>query len=182
MSQKLPPPAYQTYAANILANFSFRQATLAQRGLANTIELECWVNGKIPFDVEKLAKVLGYAPSEIKSALSEAIRIGEFVVHDGFISSPKLDNYRVHLAERREKQVSGGGKGAAITNRRDIKLSSGYERKVSGESQVDSQVDSQVLSIAKSSTEKQNQTQSTDKWVSGYERAEREEGNDFRFL
>lgn len=175
MSQKLPPPAYQTYAANILANFSFRQATLAQRGLANTIELECWVNGKIPFDVEKLAKVLGYAPSEIKSALSEAIRIGEFVVHDGFISSQRLDNYKVHLADRREKQVSGGKKGAAITNRRDIKLSSVYERKVSGESQVESQ----VLSIAKSSTEKQNQTQSIDKWVSDYERAERKEGNDF---
>ena len=176
MSQKLPPPAYQTYAANILANFSFRQATLAQRGLANTIELECWVNGKIPFDVEKLAKVLGYAPSEIKSALSEAIRIGEFVVNDGFISSPRLDNYKVHLAERREKQVSGGKKGAAITNRRDIKLSSGYERKVSGESQVDSQ----VLSIAKSSTEK-NQTQSIDKFVHAYERAERKEDNYFRF-
>lgn len=175
MSQKLPPPAYQTYAANILANFSFRQATLAQRGLANTIELECWVNGKIPFDVEKLAKVLGYAPSEIKSALSEAIRIGEFVVHDGFISSQRLDNYKVHLADRREKQVSGGKKGAAITNRRDIKLSSVYERKVSGESQVESQ----VLSIAKSSTEKQNQTQSIDKWVSDYKRAERKEGNDF---
>ena len=175
MSQKLPPPAYQTYAANILANFSFRQATLAQRGLANTIELECWVNGKIPFDVEKLAKVLGYAPSEIKSALSEAIRIGEFVVHDGFISSQRLDNYKVHLADRREKQVSRGKKGAAITNRRDIKLSSVYERKVSGESQVESQ----VLSIAKSSTEKQNQTQSIDKWVSDYERAERKEGNDF---
>ena len=175
MSQKLPPPAYQTYAANILANLSFRQATLVQRGLAYTIELECWVNGKIPFDVEKLAKVLGYAPSEIKSALSEAIRIGEFVVHDGFISSQRLDNYKVHLADRREKQVSGGKKGAAITNRRDIKLSSVYERKVSGESQVESQ----VLSIAKSSTEKQNQTQSIDKWVSDYKRAERKEGNDF---
>ena len=176
MSQKLPPPAYQTYAANILANLSFRQATLVQRGLAYTIELECWVNGKIPSDVEKLGKVLGCAPNEIKSALSEAIRIGEFVVNDGFISSPRLDNYKVHLAERREKQVSGGKKGAAITNRRDIKLSSGYERKVSGESQVDSQ----VLSIAKSSTEK-NQTQSIDKFVHAYERAEREEDNDFRF-
>ena len=176
MSQKLPPPAYQTYAANILANLSFRQATLAQRGLAYTIELECWINGKIPSDVEKLGKVLGCAPNEIKSALSEAIRIGEFVVNDGFISSPRLDNYKVHLAERREKQVSGGKKGAAITNRRDIKLSSGYERKVSGESQVDSQ----VLSIAKSSTEK-NQTQSIDKFVHAYERAERKEDNYFRF-
>ena len=176
MSQKLPPPAYQTYAANILANLSFRQATLAQRGLAYTIELECWINGKIPSDVGKLGKVLGCAPNEIKSALSEAIRIGEFVVNDGFISSPRLDNYKVHLAERREKQVSGGKKGAAITNRRDIKLSSGYERKVSGESQVDSQ----VLSIAKSSTEK-NQTQSIDKFVHAYERAERKEDNYFRF-
>lgn len=59
MTQNRDAPAYQEYAAALLARLPFRTMTLQDRGLLYTMRLECWVNVRLPNDHNSLAKVLG---------------------------------------------------------------------------------------------------------------------------
>jgi hypothetical protein len=114
MSQNRDAPAYQEYAATILAQLPFRTMTLQDRGLLYTMKLECWVNVRLPHDHNDLAKVLGLPVAEV--AVSLAAVMPFFEVVDGFIISPELENYRAHLVDRKNKQSQGGIRGSAITN------------------------------------------------------------------
>lgn len=178
MAQNLPAPCYQVYAANVLASLPFRQADLAVRGLVYTMQLECWVNHRLPGNPVALSKVLGFDVGEVAAALPAAM--ASFCIDGDSIICPQLEDYRSHLNEIREKQKTGGKKGAEITNRKkgrttkpaDIELAN-----VSGNPQVEAQVSSK----AKSSTAKQSQTQPSERvvipiddgWISEYEKASR---------
>ena len=50
MAQNRTPPAYQEYAASVIANGDYRVLSLAERGLLYTLKLECWVNHRVPKD------------------------------------------------------------------------------------------------------------------------------------
>jgi len=65
MSQNRDAPAYQEYAAAILARLAFRTMTLQDRGLLFTMRLECWVNVRLPSEHNNLAKVLGLPTAEV---------------------------------------------------------------------------------------------------------------------
>ena len=114
MSQNRDAPAYQEYAATILAQLPFRTMTLQDRGLLYTMKLECWVNVRLPNNHDDLAKVLGLPGAEVVGSLAAVMPFFEVV--DGFIISPELENYRVHLADRKSKQSQGGKRGSSITN------------------------------------------------------------------
>jgi hypothetical protein len=115
MSQNRTAPAYQEYAATILAQLPFRTMTLQDRGLLYTMRLECWVNVRLPNNHIDLAKVLGLPVAEVASSFVAVMPFFEVV--DGFVISPELENYRAHLADRKRKQSQGGKLGSAITNR-----------------------------------------------------------------
>lgn len=114
MSQNRNAPAYQEYAATILAQLPFRTMTLQDRGLFYTMRLECWVNVRLPNNQDDLAKVLGLPIAEVTTSIAAVMPF--FKVVDGFIFSPELEDYRTHLAERKLKQSQGGKRGSAITN------------------------------------------------------------------
>lgn len=114
MAQKRPPPAYQEYAASMLASVDFRTMTLAERGLLYTLRLECWENGSVPRDPEILAKILGYSTDQISTCLLRIMNY--FAVENGLIICPELEDYRNHLVEIRQKQSRGGKRGANTTN------------------------------------------------------------------
>jgi hypothetical protein len=116
MSQNRDAPAYQEYAASIMARLPFRTMTLQDRGLLFTMRLECWVNVRLPNNPSDLAKVLGLPPAEVTNSLVAVMPFFEVV--DGFVICPELEDYRAHLAERKRKQSQGGKLGSAITNRR----------------------------------------------------------------
>lgn len=119
------PPAFQEFASDMLANINFRSMSLAERGMLYTIRLELWVNGSLPDNTERLARVLGLTSSEVAATLP-ALR--PFIeTRDGKIVSPELESYREHLAERRRRQSEGGKKAADVTNtkRKDRKPASG---------------------------------------------------------
>ena len=166
MAQNLPAPCFQVYAANALASRPFRQANLAVRGLIHTMELECWVNHRLPHDPADLAKFLGIDANEITAALPAAMAF--FSIDSEGIFSPRLEDYRLHLDEIRAKQKAGGKKGADITNGKkgrstkpaDIELGDG-----TANPQVYPQVEARVSSKAKSSTSKQSQTQPLEKGI-----------------
>ena len=56
-SQNRPPPAFQEYASDTLANIEFRLLSLPERGLRATMRLECWVNVYVPANPQELAKI-----------------------------------------------------------------------------------------------------------------------------
>ena len=110
MAQNREPPAYQEYAANMLAKFEYRQMSLAERGLMDTLRRECWVNRGLPEAPATLAKILGCDQKEIEAALPAVMPF--FSVERGLIVCPELDHYRNHLAEARERQAAGGRRSA----------------------------------------------------------------------
>lgn len=112
--QNRPPPAFQEFAASMMARTDYRLLNLAQRGLLYALRLECWVNHRMPADPAKLARVLGLDAAEVAAALPSLEAF--FDVADGDLTCPELDDYRAHLDERRARQSEGGKRGAARTN------------------------------------------------------------------
>lgn len=110
MTQNRQPPAYQEYAATMLANMTYRLMSLAERGLMDTIRRECWVNGGLPANPGPLAKVLHCDQAEVEAALPAVMSF--FAVECGLIVCPELEHYRNHLAEARERQAAGGRRSA----------------------------------------------------------------------
>lgn len=169
MAQQRDAPAYQEYAASMMARTVYRVMSLEGRGLLYTLRLECWVNGSVPADPRTLARVLGYPQEQIEAALPEVLPLMR--VAGDAIHCPELDDYRDHLEERRQRQSEGGRVGAAKTNgTRAVGRSAGptgKPRLARG-------------SLAKPSSEQPSQEQPSmeggavsDQWVSAYERASR---------
>lgn len=157
MAQNRDAPAYQEYAAAMLAQLPFRSSSLAERGLLYTMRLECWVNGMLPADPKSLARVLGYPVEEVAGLLGGVMVF--FHAENGFIVCPELDDYRAHLEERKRRQSEGGKTGAALTNKRRKRSGGrkdkGLEGKPSSKPTSEPQVPrrGQVESLVQSSTE-----------------------------
>lgn len=169
MTQNRKPPAYQEYAASILSNRTFRQMSLASRGLVWSMRLECWENHSVPASPYQLARTLGYQHDEINDALSAEAK-SFFQEKDGLFTSVELENYRAHLEARKDAQSEGGKRGAAITN----------ANKKTGNMRPPRQDTSE--SLVKSKTKKQNLDVIEDddipiSWISDYEDAESSEIN-----
>lgn len=168
MTQNREAPAFQEYAASMMARTEYRVLSLAARGLLYTMRLECWVNGGLPASPPVLARVLGFDAQQVEAALAE-IRCF-FAVDNGMLRCPELDDYRAHLDERRQRQVEGGRAGAAKTNRDRNRPASG--KPPSGPRVARG-------SLVKQSPIQSNTTQAlegtgTDKeWLNDYERASR---------
>ena len=109
--QNRDAPAYQEYAASMMAKIDYRTMTLEARGLLYTMRLECWVNDRLPANPHSLGKVLGFSEEEITRALPAVLPF--FVEQDGFYSSPELDSYKLHLVESKKKMSDGGKKSAS---------------------------------------------------------------------
>lgn len=181
MTQNRDAPAYQEYAAAILAQIPFRTMALQDRGLLFTMRLECWVNGRLPSISSELAKVLGLPSQEVYKSLPVVMAYFEIV--DGFIICPELENYRTHLAERKLKQSKGGKLGSAITNSKNKRTAQVTDDKSSNSSTKSSSNSrlprrGAVESSVQSRTEKPSQNHSperevlTDPFVIEYENAE----------
>lgn len=100
------------YAADTMASIDYRIMSLAGRGMLYSLRLECWRNGRVPSDVEKLAKILGFKKAEVESALNECM---SFMQVDGdWIICPELERYRAHLDSIRKAQSEGGALGLKI--------------------------------------------------------------------
>ena len=111
-------PAYQEYAADLLANTHYRLMTLEEKGLFHLLRNECWVNDRIPANIDELSTYLGIDMAKIASALTPRI-MAFFNLKDGFLTSPELNDYRTYLAERSNKLSSAGAKGGKITQQKN---------------------------------------------------------------
>ena len=80
MAQHRDAPAFQEYAASMMARRDYRLLSLEARGLLYTVRLECWVNFSLPSAPDQLAKVLGFEVQQVERALPE---LRPFIVIDG---------------------------------------------------------------------------------------------------
>lgn len=175
MAQNREPPAFQEYAANMMAQLAFRKMSLQDRGLLYTMRLECWVNQRLPKNPHDLAKVLGIPAPEVITSLPIVMYF--FMITGEYIICPELENYRIHLAEIREKQSKGGKNGSKKTNeKRKNEKKSEDSSNPTGELDRTRQVHDE--SLDQSTPEKQSQEQSTgdgdgpELFVSDYEAGE----------
>lgn len=114
-SQGRDAPAYQEFAASMMARMSFRQMSLAERGLLYTLRNECWVNRRLPSDPSKLARVLGYTEDEVRASLPSVMEF--FEVQGEELVCPELEKYRHYQDTRRLRMSEGGKKSAEQRNR-----------------------------------------------------------------
>ncbi|RYY90117.1 MAG: DUF1376 domain-containing protein [Chitinophagaceae bacterium] len=114
MAQQRDAPAFQEYAANMMARTEYRLMSLAERGMLYTMRMECWVNRRLPADPQKLSRVLGLDLDDVARVLPSVMSF--FAEVDGQIHCPELDAYRAHIDAIREKQSKGGRQGAVKTN------------------------------------------------------------------
>lgn len=192
MSQNRDAPAYQEYAASIMAQLPFRTMTLQDRGLLYTMRLECWVNMHLPRSHNDLAKVLGLPIGEVVGSLAAVMPF--FKVVEGFIISPELENYRAHLEDRKNKQSHGGKRGSSITNGRRSRPAKGMDNGVSStpSSTLRPPRRGRIESLVQLNTEKQSQAQPLEKeiatvansdgnaeWLAEYEGAKSCTANDY---
>lgn len=179
MAQNKKPPAFQEYAANMMALAPYRMLNLAERGLLYTMRLECWVNQALPQKPEVLGKFLGFDADEVQSALPAIMPF--FAIKDGQIVSPDLEDYREKLQEIREKQAKGGKRGADKTNgkRKQNPDSPFLTTSATPASNPQVTCGSTRESLVQSSSVQSSKTQSSgardvsaqDAWVTAYEKA-----------
>ena len=110
MTKLRPPPAYQEYASDTLTNKQFRLLSLPERGLRDTMRMECWANGTIPCSAKELALFLNLNPADVQRNLTTGV-LSYFEEHDGNLSCPELEEQRERLMAQRAAQTSGGKKG-----------------------------------------------------------------------
>ena len=111
-TSKRDAPAYQEYAANMLARAEYRMASLAERGLLHTLRHECWVNGRVPADQSKLARYLGLAVEDVATCLPGVMWMFEALPCGQWVICPELEAYRSEQADRRQRMSEGGKAGA----------------------------------------------------------------------
>lgn len=182
MAQNREPPAFQEYAAAMMAKTDYRLLSLAGRGLLYTMRLECWVNRRLPPDAPKLARVLGFEVAEV-AALTPEVQPFFDIDAEGLFC-PELENYRASLDERRARQAEGGRQGAAKTNGQRSKDNSSNEhiaaatgkpqagRLGSCESLIQSSPDQSKTAKPKA-IQALKEEPISDEWMSDYERASR---------
>lgn len=106
-----PVPYYPLFAANLIASKPFRLMTLEERGLWITIQMECWVNGAVPSNLDELAKYLGIPSDEVHRCFTKT-QMSFLIKEDESFKSPELEEQRKEFLEQREKQRIGGIDGA----------------------------------------------------------------------
>lgn len=159
-------PAFMFYASDAIADKHYRMMSLAERGLYISMLCECWVNRIVPANPEAMAKWLGYPVDEINSAFTERVR-SLFTQANGELTSPELERYRKELESRREKQSTGGRKGAKTKWDKAFKPD-GHPNGLPNRGVMGSRVERSREEKIKS--ESLGRPDITDPWISDYER------------
>ncbi|WP_108508547.1 hypothetical protein [Polynucleobacter acidiphobus] len=114
--QRRRAPAFQEYAADMLANAQFRMMTLEEKGLLTILRYECWVNDRVPAQYSDLGLYLGVDSEKISTHLTAKV-LTFFKAENEFLVCPELDSYRAKLMERTKKLAEAGSAGGKKTQK-----------------------------------------------------------------
>jgi hypothetical protein len=122
---KRPPPAFQEYASDNLANMQFRLMSLEERGLWATLRFECWVNKSIPANTQELSTLLNLNASLVERSLTNRV-LSFFVFVGNYMVCPELEKYR-EACEIRTQALSDGGRNGGRKTQSKNKLNKSNE-------------------------------------------------------
>lgn len=161
------PPAFQLYAATILADEQFKTLALGERGLFLTMMMQSWVNASssIPRNPRDLAHILGLELCAVEQALTSRV-LDYFTEENGRLSSQELIDQKTNLNERRACQSKGGKTGATTRWKKDNAVMATPLGKSSAKL-----MGSPKYSKAKQRTEKQSGMEMVDQDLHEYEAA-----------
>lgn len=167
LSQKRRAPAFQEYAADMLANTQYRLMSLEEKGLLHVLRNECWVNDRIPSKHDELARYLGLEVERISTCLSSRV-MKFFIIENGSLTCPELDSYRASLNEKSNKLSAGGSKGGKRTQENIKNNKASLEATLKPLSRNEESEDEKKLVDLKS-VDMNNPKQITDPWVVEYD-------------
>src|SRR4030095_16024975 len=114
-----PPPAFQQYASDLLANESYRLMSLPERGLLETLRLQCWVSGSVPKDCALLSRLTGIPADQIDKALTPGVLAFFEPKSSERLVCPELVKQRGRMDEKRAERARSGEKGAKAKWRKE---------------------------------------------------------------
>lgn len=125
-------PSFDVYASDLMASEEYALATLHERGLLLTLLNYCWVNGSIPADHSKMARLLQLDIADINNATNDLIQkhLVPSPQDATRLYSPELERQRMIINERRQQMSAGGRRGGQKTQERN-RLSKGGFREPS---------------------------------------------------
>jgi hypothetical protein len=132
---KRPNPAFLSFAADFIADETYREASAAERGLAWSLMNYCWVNGDAPADAEGIARHLSLSPED-------AGRIDCNLVKKHFertgdpkprLACPELKRQRKAKEEHSRIMSDAGARGGRSTQERARGLSQASSLAKAGE-------------------------------------------------
>lgn len=105
-----PPPAYQEYPSDLLANEHYKLMEMDERGLFHSLRHYCWVNGSVPSDDAGLSELLGITVSYLDKTFSHRVR-HFFRPSDSDskrLICPELVDYKQELREKSDRKAMAG--------------------------------------------------------------------------
>ena len=188
MTKLRPPPAFQEYATDTLANRQFRLLSLPERGLRATMRMECWANGMIPCSAEELALFLNLNPADVQRNLTDGV-LSYFEEKNGNLSCPELEEQRERLMAQRAAQIKGGKKGGQSTQKKYRDFQDINEAILEGNLEAIPQAKLKALSRDEENREEESRKElsirnslekDVAKWVEEYEDADPTDSNEYK--
>jgi uncharacterized protein YdaU (DUF1376 family) len=105
------PPAFQWYAKDWLSECASLGLSQEEKAAYADIKSVCWLEGSIPVEPAKLARILRVTPKQAADVW-EAVK-SRFEVTNGHAVHLGLEDQRAHQAAWREKSSRGGKTSAA---------------------------------------------------------------------
>lgn len=104
-------PAFQFYPADFMSDGNVILMSNQQIGCYMKLLCFCWTEGKIPKNLEKIAKICGETKTKMKKIMKE-IEVCFIDNGDGFYIHPRLEKERKKQEEHRLAKSESGKKGA----------------------------------------------------------------------
>lgn len=104
------------YASDRIADRNFKRMSANERGVFYSIQLEYWVNGTVPADLDEMARIFGLTRQELEAGLTERVKRYLKAVEgpEGLgYDVPELEQYRMAVYAKRARQSEAGKQTAA---------------------------------------------------------------------
>jgi uncharacterized protein YdaU (DUF1376 family) len=166
-----PPPSYQEYASDLLANRHYMLMSLSEHGLFDLMRKQCWVNKSVPTDKVQLAKIIGCEVSEVEANLSPHV-LHFFIEKDGEYICPELDDYRYNLEEKHRRISEGGKKGGETTQAKNKGRLKGNLKALSRDGKIRDDLNGREIESLERDVNNDSLSEDIRKWRDDYDQAE----------
>src|SRR4051812_202294 len=99
-------PAFQDYAADMLADSRFAMMSAAAVGVFYRLKLQAWLDGSVPADVKAVARLVREDAAVVSAIWPEVLPMFEEL--DGRLIYPPHEEQRAKHAAWRDKSRQGG--------------------------------------------------------------------------